>query len=299
MKVKRKGRLKTQDIRQEVQDLRHETGKSGVSSLGSYIMLSLLTIGIAVGSALGDIDPASIVGLWLFDEVAGNRVIDSSGNGHDGEIKGATRVAGKYGKALEFGGDDYVLVPDAEDLRIGEQFTMQAWFFAKDIGNWRQIIAKSDEYLLRIDPPQEGNMMSAFVKAGNAWEPRASAFVPKLETWIHFAATYDSDQLRVYVDGALSGQSGRPERIQQTKNPVEFGRWGGFIMGDDIGYFVGIIDDVAIFNVALTEDEIRETMDGLQKYRLSVEASGKLAATWGEVKLMSSNFGKVEMVHCP
>ena len=251
-------------------------------------MCGVLAIFVTVDVALADIDQASIVGLWLFDGAVDKLAIDSSGNGHDGEIKGAARVAGKFGKALEFDGNDYVTVPDAKDLRISEEFTMQAWFFAKDISTWRQLIAKDNEYLLRVDPPAEGNNMSAFVRSAGAWEPRASAFVPDLETWIHFAATYDGDQLSVYVNGVPSGQSSRPAALKGTDNPLEFGIWSGALMGDDIGYFVGIIDEIAIFNAVLTEGDILESMDGLQEYRFPVEASGKLAAAWGRIKLASS-----------
>ncbi|MCD6508655.1 LamG domain-containing protein, partial [Candidatus Poribacteria bacterium] len=172
------------------------------------------------------------------------------------------------------------------ELQIGKQLTMMAWFFAKDISTWRQLIAKSDEYLLRIDPPQEGNKMSAFVKAQGNWEPRASAFVPKKEEWIHFAATYNADeksnQLKVYVNGVFSGSSTRPGKVAPTTNPVEIGRWGGG------SYFVGIIDEAAIFNVALTDKDIQTVMEsGLQKIisgQLAVEPSGKLTTLWGEIK---------------
>lgn len=253
----------------------------------SFVLI-LVVIGTAINTALGAIDPASIVGLWLFDETEVALARDSSGRAHDGEITGAKRATGKFGKALEFDGDDFVTVPDAEDLRLGDRFTMQAWFFARDIGSWRQLIAKDNEYLLRIDPPSEGNNMSAFVRVGGSWEPRASAFVPSLETWTHFAATYDGDQLIVYVDGALSGQSSRPGNIQQTSNPVEFGRWGGALIGEDIGYFIGMIDEIAIFDDVLSEDDIAEAMDGLQIFRVSVEALDKIAITWGKIRLMSN-----------
>jgi len=253
----------------------------------SFILV-LVVAGTAVNTVLGEIDPASIVGLWLFDETEVALAKDSSGRGHDGKITGAKRVAGKFGKALEFDGDDFVDVPDADDLGIDDQFTMQAWFFARDMGSWQQLIAKDNEYLLRIDPPAEGNNMSAFVMVGGSWEPRASAFVPSLETWTHFAATYDGAQLTVYVDGVSSGQSGRPGNIQQTSNPLEFARWGGALIGEDIGYFIGIIDEIAIFDDVLSEDDIAEAMDGLQIFKASVEASGKLAVTWGKIRLMSN-----------
>ncbi len=116
-------------------------------------------------------------------------------------------------------------------------------------------------------------------------EPRASAIVPALDTWIHFAAVYDStsdsSELKVYVDGVLSGQSARPGKISTTTNPVEFGRWGGG------SYFVGIIDEAAIFNIALTEEDIQTTMnDGLEKLLKghAVNPNARLTITWGDIK---------------
>ena len=230
----------------------------------TLVLASIIFLNIIATSSFAKIDPENIVGIWLFEEGKGDTTADSSGNGHDGKISGAKWVDGKFGKALEFAGAQFVTVPDAPELQIGDQLTMQAWFFAKDISDWRQIIAKSDEYLLRIDPPQEGNKMSAFVKPGGNWEPRASAVVPKKETWIHFAAVYDSkskgSELKVCVDVVVSGQSSRLGKIAKTVNRVEFGRWGGG------SYFVGIIDEVAIFNAALDEDDISSTMkNGLGK----------------------------------
>ena len=193
---------------------------------------------------------------------------------------------GKFGKALEFDGGQWVSIESTPELQAGEEFTMMAWFFATDIGDWRQLIAKSDEYLLRIDPPQEGNKMSAFVKPGGSWEPRASASVPDEDTWIHFAATYDSneknEQLVVYVNGERAGASTRPGDIAVTGNAVEIGRWGGG------SYFVGIIDEAAIFNVVLSEDDLKtimehglsDTLGGLA----TVAPTNKLTTTWAALK---------------
>jgi hypothetical protein len=248
----------------------------------TFSLWLMIVIGITTATTIAAIEPSSIVGLWLLDEGSGSTVADLSGNGHDGEIDGAVWVGGKMGQALEFDGDDSVTVPDAPNLRIGTQLTMMAWFYATDIGDWRQIIAKSDEYLLRIDPPQEGNQMSSFVKADGNWEPRASAGVPDLNTWIHYAAVYDSslaeNQLKVYVNGVESGASTRPGTVAQTENPVEFGKWGGG------SYFVGIIDEVAIFNIALPETEIQAIMNAGLESITAVQAAGKLASTWGYLK---------------
>ncbi len=253
---------------------------------------SILILGIACLIAWtlpqicsAEIDPETAVGVWLLDEGGGNTTKDASENGHDGEINGAKWKDGKFGKALEFDGGQWVSIESTPELQVGEELTMMAWFFATDIGDWRQLIAKSNEYLLRIDPPGEGNKMSAFVKPGGGWEPRASANVPDEDTWIHFAATYDSnaknEHLVVYVNGERAGASTRPGDIAVTPNPVELGRWGGG------SYFVGIIDEAAIFNTVLSEDDLTTIVEhGLAKVLggLDVEPISKLATTWATLK---------------
>jgi len=249
------------------------------------LALTYSIVGILPQVCIAEIDPETAVGVWLLDEGGGNTTKDASGNDHDGEINGAKWKDGKFGKALEFDGGQWVSIESTPALQAGEEFTMMAWFYATDIGDWRQLIAKSDEYLLRIDPPQEGNKMSAFVKPGGSWEPRASAGVPDEDTWIHFAATYDSneknEQLVVYVNGKRAGASTRPGDIAVTGNAVEIGRWGGG------SYFVGIIDEAAIFNVILTEDDLTTIMDhGLAKALggLAVAPTNKLTTTWATLK---------------
>jgi len=108
---------------------------------------------------LAAIDPETIMGAWPMDEGSGDTVKDISGHGHDGRINGGTKwVDGKFGKALEFNGAGWVSIPSTPELQIGKQLTMMAWFFAKDISTWRQLIAKSDEYLL---PPPTTPMRKA------------------------------------------------------------------------------------------------------------------------------------------
>jgi hypothetical protein len=249
-----------------------------------YFLASSLLLVTITNISLAKVDPETAVGAWLMDEGVGKTTADSSGKNHEGQINGADWVDGKFGKALEFKGGQWVNIPSTPELQIGNQLTMMAWFFAKNIGDWRQLIAKSDEYLLRIDPPGEGNKMSAFVKPGGNWEPRASAMVPKLETWTHFAATYDSKNgdLKVYVNGIISGSSVRPGKVATTANPVEIGRWGGG------SYFVGIIDEAAIFkNVILEEGDFQTIMDKGLKAVLGSEAvssKSKLTTTWGRLK---------------
>ena len=265
-----------------------ETRKENAMRFLRWCGVVFVAIGFVASSARAAIDPESAVAVFTFDEGKGGDALDSTANKWVGTITGAKWVDGKFGKALEFDGKSWVSTPDADPLKVGEKLTMMAYFYAKDIGDWRQLIAKSDEYLLRIDPPGEGNKMSSFIKVGGNWEPRASAGVPPLKQWIHFAATYDAkakgdaDHIKLYVDGVRNGQSTRPGKAPFTANALEIGRWGGG------SYFVGIIDDVAIFNTVLEEDDIlaiatngiAKTMKGA----LAVDPKAKMATVWGDLK---------------
>ncbi len=231
------------------------------------------------------IDPDTAVGVWLFDEGAGDDAIDSSDKGNDGTITGAKWKDGKFGDGLEFNGGQWVTIESTADLQLGDEHTMMAWFFATDISQHRMLISKNAEYLLRIDVPGEGNKMSTFVNIGG-WEPRASAGVPEEDTWTHIAATFDSgannNQLIIYVNGERAGSSTRAGKGAGNANPVDIGKWGGG------SYFVGIIDEVAIFKAVLTEDDLKTIMDhGLDKTLggiAAVDASEKLTTTWANLK---------------
>ena len=85
----------------------------------------------------------------------------------------------------------------------------------------------------------------------------------------------------MYVNGKKAGTSTRPGKTAVTANPVEIGKWGGG------SYFVGIIDEAAIFNTVLSEDDLSIIVEhGLAKALggLDVEPMDKLAVTWGAIK---------------
>lgn len=233
------------------------------------------------------VNPTNAVGVWLFDEGSGTVAKDSSANGNNGTIAVATWADGKFGKALLFAGDAGVEVASTDKLNNGGQYTLMAYFNANALNDWHQLIAKDGQYLLRIDPPGEGGKLSSFVNLAGGWEPRASsADAPVVNKWYHFAVTYSSTtkKLIVYVNGVKSGESDRTGAATANTNPVTFGHWGGG------SRFRGLIDDVAIFNVALSEADIKSIADQGLKTVLglgitsSVQPESKLAVTWGSMK---------------
>ena len=79
----------------------------------------------------------NITAMWLFDEGEGTTATDSSGNGNDGTIHGATWVDGKFGQALEFNGtDNWVEVPHSQSVgfEAGTSFTLTVHFKGTKVG---------------------------------------------------------------------------------------------------------------------------------------------------------------------
>ena len=71
----------------------------------------ILVVVSVLNMAYAEINPESIVGIWLLDEGQGKSIKDSSGNGNDGKIIGAKWTNGKLGKGLSFDGKSHVEIP--------------------------------------------------------------------------------------------------------------------------------------------------------------------------------------------
>jgi len=250
----------------------------------SAFLLAFILVPAIVSHAAVDINTA--VGVWLFDDGAGDVAKDSTSNQFDGQIAGAVWGDGKFGKALTFDGKSNVTVESDDKLNISKDLTLVAYFNATDLNDYRVILVKNNQYLMRIDNPAEGNKMSTFINLGG-WEPRASAIVPDLNKWIHYAAVYDSTakKITIYVNGEVQGEVAREGSSTPNTDAINIGSWGTG------SYFVGTIDDVGIFNVALSAADVKSISDNGLKSVLSLDTgtssvspSAKLIATWGDLK---------------
>jgi hypothetical protein len=110
--------------------------------------------------------------------------------------------------------------------------------------------------------------------------------VMEVGEWHHVAATGDLSSLNNYLDGTPGGQTAIGVANHGTSAfNVNIG--GGGVFDGSGNFYTGVIDEVAIFNVSLAEDDIRTIMEGGLQDTLSltaVSSEGKLAASWGEVK---------------
>lgn len=225
------------------------------------------------------------VGMWLFDEGSGNQVRDSSGNGHtgvaaDGELNWGE---GKFGKALELSGDGPPIFVEHDDAFNLDVFTIECWVKVEAIGDWQTIVAKRSEgatdtnYIIEIH--WQTNIPRAALSSGGVWKAGvvSGTTVVTDGTWHHLATTYDGKEFKIYMNGELEGTQAVTLVPDNSDAPVSIG--GDSYIRKPVN---GLIDEVQILSVALSQDEIQRDMEGLKP--AAVEPLCKLSATWGSIK---------------
>ena len=236
----------------------------------------------AAPSVLAGVQTGHIVGVWLFDEEDDGIATDASGNGHDGEIIGPTQIdEGKFGSALEFhGGEDMVMVEHSDDLSL-QTFTIMLWIKTPTAAQaliHKQPSSAMRNYILNIF---SSNLPRASFSSEGVRTDCDGTTTVNDDQWHHIAATYDQKSLKVYVDGKLEGDVPSPDKkVETNEEPLLFGHAGG--TGDY--RYAGLMDEVAVYNIALSEDEIRTCIEKGLKETLAVAPTGNLATMSGAMK---------------
>ena len=196
---------------------------------------------------------------YAFDEGAGPTVTDFSGNGNTGTITAATwTTGGRYGKALSFNGaNSWIVINDAPSLRLTTAMTLEAWVKASTGStDWSDIIYKgNDNYYLMASTPNGGAPALGGIFGGSTYgEVFGSGALP-LNTWTHLAGTYDGTMERLYINGVEVASRSQSGSLITTSNPLQIG--GDSFYGQ---YFNGLIDEVRVYNRALSSSEIQADM---------------------------------------
>ena len=253
-----------------------------------FIIIAIVAISLSFSlKSHAQIDPKTVVGAWLFDSDPKDGVKDSSPNGHHGELKGNVKwVNGKFGNALEFPGTsgNLVNIPSTPAMDLFN-FSIVLWYKGESTDSWQYILSKEIPHNSRnysIGVNKGTGVITVQITVGpQQWKTAQGKIDLTDKQWYHMAGTYDGKAIKAYVNGALEGQAveaGKPDNPQAE--PLRIGAVNGIPAK-------GIVDEVAIFNVALQEEDIIDIMNnGLQKTLkyLSVESIGKLTATWGDIK---------------
>jgi chitodextrinase len=239
----------------------HTLGAIAVDTSGNQA--SATTVSVTVSNTT----PTGLVAAYSLDEGSGTTAGDSSGNNNTGAITNATWVAGKYGSALKFTGatNSFATIPDATSLDLTTGMTLEAWVnptsLTSPANNWCAAISKDHvnssndvSYALYAasgtrKPP------SVHILVGSTDYGAKGTSVLTLNTWTFLAATYDGTTLRMYVNGTQVGTKTINGSIFTTADPLHIGGdWSGEM-------FTGSIDNVRVYNRALTASQIQTDMN--------------------------------------
>ncbi len=207
---------------------------------------------------------SDLVGWWNFNEGSGTTAGDISGYDNHGTIVGATHtdgVPGTGGSALEFNGvDDYVNmgnpVDDSLDFGLND-FSTSAWFKINTIQPQGVILGKYSSWPLwytRLNADGRVEVRIAF--DSDTSFPNTSGNIINDNNWHYVVAVYERNgSLTRYINGKIDGLSidisSASDRTVNTNNSFVV---GGILSGQR---FNGLIDDVRIYNRALTAQEIQ------------------------------------------
>jgi len=242
--------------------------QAGIVFHRKTVLLTVIVGAVFIGAILFGVtqnaysDTTGLVAAYNFDELSGPTVLDASGNNNNGTITGAARtITAKYGQALSFTGSHYVTIPDAPSLDLTNSMTIEAWVRPTSLSSWRTIILKENgsEMAYGLYASGGSNRPSGWVRINPTTGDSQSVYSSSAlttNTWNHIATTYDGTSLKIYKNGILVGTRNQTGNMYVSGNPLRIG--GNLIWGE---YFRGQIDDVRVYNRALTQTEIQSDMN--------------------------------------
>jgi hypothetical protein len=232
-----------------------------VSILKKGLITILLVLAVS-GTVWGEGD--GMVAYWSFDEGEGTIVKDLVGENHgllktdkDGEIPIWTR--GKLGTALMFISESmgYVEVPGHSSIKPQEALTVMAWVkLASSSGRHEIVCNKTDTSRAGYRLFQKWSELVFEISDGTEHYTLSARTLP-IGVWCHVAGTFDGNVMKVYINGDQVGKMELPsqKKIAPNTQPVLIGNY----LGRKNAYpFDGVIDEVRIFNRALSSEEVGE-----------------------------------------
>jgi hypothetical protein len=217
---------------------------------GAQIFLNAVEYMIPVIKS-GDPGTEGLVAHYAFE----NDLADSSGNGLDGTAVGdPTFAAGVAGMALDLNGDDYVDCGGVAEFSFADAMTVSTWVNIRShTAAWMAMVAKGENaWRLGFNNTTTG-VHYAFSGGGRGWQAANTATELAFDEWYHVAATYDTKVgAQVYIDGVvdatnpdLGGIDINQFSVLIGENPEATGR-----------LFDGMLDEIMIYNRALSEEEV-------------------------------------------
>jgi hypothetical protein len=218
------------------------------------------SVSVTVSNAAPPPPVAGLVAAWGFNDGSGMSATDASGKGHRGTVSSTSwSTAGKFGGALSFNGSSsWVTVADANDLDLSSALTLEAWVRPSALGSaWRTVVFKERPggIVYSLYANQDAGRPVGQLWLGSERNAVGSAGLP-LNAWSHLASTYDGSTLRLYVNAVLVSSTAVSGSLAASAGVLRIG--GNGVWPE---WFAGLIDEVRIYNRALSAGEIQSDMN--------------------------------------
>jgi hypothetical protein len=267
------------------------------SSIGAiFFSAVILLVSTSSNAGLNE----GLVFYLTFDNIKDQTIVDESGNGLDAEILENTEIVkGKYGEAIRITGQsgDCVNIASQEKLKVTGEITMILWIYYPEtwIGkrtHWFDkdchTAGEATSYGIQSGDIGGGPLIWLYLGSrdnqGNVTGRKDLASPHKMvaKKWHHVAGSYDGETMKIYVDGKVIGEEERKFNLAGDNDAdVRI----GCVKDRAHGAFVnGSIDEAAVWQRALSDDEIKQAMSG---NFLAVSPTDKVATTWANIKTRS------------
>ncbi len=213
---------------------------------------------IAVKTYMG-IGDGGLMAYWDFDETTGATAFDSSGNNNDIALNGCTRPAGIANNGLAFNGStDYATVPSSASLDISNAAISISGWVKLDVlpsamtGSFGPIFdSDQDAYILYLDKANSELRFKVKDDDGDTERPGIPESMLSTGQWIHIAGVYNGDEVMIYRNGQLADH-----HYNTALDNLSAGQQAR--LGENGGdFFDGAVDELKIFNRALSPQEVR------------------------------------------
>ena len=229
---------------------------------GARLLLSISAIVLLVFQMARAHDVINLFGAYCLSEGAGTTTLDASGNSNPGALlNGASWITGKFGFGASFDGtNDFISIADGPSLQLGRTGTVEAWVKLDTRNRWNGVLGKASSdndaahnYALLVD--KTGRPICV-IGNGTTYNTAKSATALAVQRFYHLACTWDGSQLRFYLDCVLNKTATQTITPTATGGPLVIGQFGG-----NVDYLDGVVDEVRIFNVAVTQANIQIDMN--------------------------------------
>ncbi len=229
-----------------------------------------------------------LVAWWKFDQAEGDTMSDSSGNNHVGTLIGGPQwqpAGGRVGGALAFDGvDDFIDCGSDVSLNLIEGLSVAAWIKLAGPADDQKIVGNQDNVTggykvgvysnkVELEIRDSGNAptQNRYVEGGTVLEP---------DTWYHVVGTYcQGGSIKTYVNGKLDRELETPNILAPSAGTLKIGREPF----DDNYLFNGLMDDLSIYNYALSDADVADIYSGKTPLvaQLATPAAGEKQAGGG------------------